>query len=83
MYYKHHLGSVKHIRLVHLKIFKLLILYWVEPINNVVIVSSEQQRDLAHTIHVSILPHIPLPPRLPQTLSTVPRTAFIKKKKKH
>ena len=35
------------------------------PINNVVIVSSEQQRDSAIHIYVSILPQTPLPSRLP------------------
>ena len=35
------------------------------PINNVVIVSSEQQRDSAIHIHVSILLQTPLPSRLP------------------
>ena len=34
-------------------------------INNVAIVSGEQQRDSAVHIHGSILPHIPLPSRLP------------------
>ena len=36
------------------------------PINNVVIVSSEQQRDSAIHIYVSILPQTPLPSRLPR-----------------
>ena len=36
-----------------------------ETINNVVRVSGEQQRDSAIYIHVSILPQIPLPSRLP------------------
>ena len=36
----------------------------VQPINNVVIVSSEQGRDSATHIHVSILPQTPLPSRL-------------------
>ena len=35
------------------------------PINNVVIVSDEPQRDSAIHIHVSILPGSPLPSRLP------------------
>ena len=37
----------------------------VQPINNVVTVSGEQQRDSIIHIHVSILPQIPLPSRLP------------------
>ena len=36
-----------------------------EPINNVVIVSGEQQRDPAICIHVSILLQIPFPSTLP------------------
>ena len=36
----------------------------VEPINNVVEVSPEKQRDSAVHIHVSILPQTPLPSRL-------------------
>ena len=35
----------------------------VQPINNVVIVSGEQQRDSAEHNHVSILPQPPLPSR--------------------
>ena len=35
------------------------------PINNVVIVSGEQQRDSAIHIHVFVLPQTPLPSRLP------------------
>ena len=37
-------------------------------INNVLIVSCEQQRDSAIYIHVSILPHTPLPSRLPHNI---------------
>ena len=40
----------------------------VQLINNVVTVSSEQQRDLAVFIHVFILPETPLPSRLPYNL---------------
>ena len=39
-----------------------------EPINNVVIVSGEQQRDPATCIHVSILPQTPFPSRLPHNI---------------
>ena len=38
----------------------------VQPINNVVLVSGEQQRDSAIHTHVSILLQTPLPSRLPQ-----------------
>ena len=38
---------------------------WVEPINNVVIVSGAQQSDSVVHIHVPILPQTPLPSRLP------------------
>ena len=38
------------------------------PINNVVIVSGEQQRDSAIHIHVSIPPKTPLPSRLSQNI---------------
>ena len=36
--------------------------------NNVVIVSSRQQRDSAIHIHVSILPQTPFPSRLPHNI---------------
>ena len=38
------------------------------PVNNVVMVSDEPQRDSAIHIHVSILPGSPLPSRLPQNI---------------
>ena len=41
---------------------------WVYPINNVVIVSDEQQKDSALHVHVSILPQTPLPSKLPQNI---------------
>ena len=37
-------------------------------VSNVMIISSEQQRDSAIHIHVSILPQIPLPSRLPHNI---------------
>ena len=40
----------------------------VKLINNVVILSGEQQRDTAIHTHVSILPPTPLPSRLPHIL---------------
>ena len=40
-------------------------LYWGYPANNVLIISSEQQRGSAVHIHVSVLPQTPLPSRLP------------------
>ena len=40
----------------------------VELINNVVMVSGEQQRDSAIHTHVSILPQTHLPSRLPQNI---------------
>ena len=40
----------------------------VYPINSVVIVSGEEQKDAATHIHVPILPQAPLPPRLPQDI---------------
>ena len=45
-------------------------------INNVVTVSSEQQRDPVINIHVSIVPQIPLPSRLPHNIeqSSMPYT---------
>ena len=46
----------------------------VQLINNVVIVSDEQQRDSAINIHVSILPQTPLPSRLPHNMNRVPYT---------
>ena len=36
-----------------------------QPINNILIVSGERQRDLALHIHVSTLPQTPLPSMLP------------------
>ena len=45
--------------------FNFLFCIGVWPINNVVIVSDELQRDSAIHIHVSILPQSPLPSRLP------------------
>ena len=36
--------------------------------NNIVIVLSEQQRNSAIHIHVSVLPQVPLPARLPQNI---------------
>ena len=44
------------------------ILYSDNPINNVVIVSSEQRRDSAIDIHISILAQTPLPSRLPHNI---------------
>ena len=41
-----------------------LILYVVQPINNVVMVSGAQHSDSAIYLHVSILSQTPLPPRL-------------------
>ena len=54
---------------VYLYVFKkkhfiLFILYWGKSINNVVVVSSEQQRDSTIHIRQSILPQTPLPSRL-------------------
>ena len=46
-------------------ISELFVFIGVELINNVVIVSGEQGRDLVIHIHVSILPQTPLPSRLP------------------
>ena len=46
--------------------FLLCIRVW--PINNVVIVSGEQQRDSAIHIHISILPKTHLPSRLPHNV---------------
>jgi len=43
----------------------------VELTNNIVIVSGEQQRDLAIHIHVSILPQTRVPSRLPSTIGSV------------
>ena len=40
----------------------------VQPINNLVVISSGQQRDSAILIYVSILPHTPLPSRLPHNI---------------
>ena len=40
----------------------------VQPINNVVIVSGEQQRDSAMCTHISTLPQTPLPSRLPHNI---------------
>ena len=52
-----------------LHIFKnFLFCIGVKPINNVVIVSGEQQRDSAIHIHVSILSQTPLPSRLPHNI---------------
>ena len=39
---------------------------WVQAINNVVVISGEQQRDSAMHMRVSILPQAPLPSRLPR-----------------
>ena len=39
-----------------------------EPINNVVIVASGQQRDSAIRMHLSILPQTPLPSGLPHSI---------------
>ena len=46
--------------------FTFLFCTGVQLINNVVIVSGEQQRGSAIHIHVSILPQTSLPPRLPR-----------------
>ena len=40
----------------------------IQPINNFVIISGAQQRDSAIHIHISILPQIPLPSRLPHNI---------------
>ena len=48
--------------------FNFVICIGVYPINNVVRVSSEQQRDSAMNLHVSILPQTPLPSRLPHSI---------------
>ena len=46
----------------------------VQPINNITIVSGEQQRDSAIYIHVSILSQTPLPSKLPHDFQCgVPR----------
>ena len=45
--------------------FNFLLCIGIQPINIAVRVSGEQQRDSAIYIHVSILPQIPLPSRLP------------------
>ena len=47
---------------------QLFILYWRMADNNVVTVSSEQQRDSATHIPVSVLPQTPLPSGLPHNI---------------
>ena len=49
-------------------LFFFLLLIRVKPINNVVMVSGGQQRDVAMHAHVSTLPQSPLPSRLPHNL---------------
>ena len=53
-----------------LYIFFLFFLFYMEiqPINSVVIVSGEQQRDSAMHLHICILPRTPLPSRLPRNV---------------
>ena len=53
-----------YINLILLKTKNLLFCTGVQPINNAVIVSDEQQRDSIIHMHVSILPQTPLPSRL-------------------
>ena len=47
---------------------KLLFCIEVQPINNVVIVSDEQQRDSVMHMHVSTLPQTPHPSSLPRSI---------------
>ena len=53
-----------YINLILLKTKNLLFCTGVQPINNVVIVLDEQQRDSIIHMHVSVLPQTPLPSRL-------------------
>ena len=48
--------------------FNFLFYIGIQPINNIVIVSGEHQRDSAICIHVSILPPTPLLSRLPHNI---------------
>ena len=50
---------------IYIYIYNFLFCIGVQLINNVVIVSGEQWRDSAISIHVSIFPQTPLPSRLP------------------
>ena len=60
--------KVTYFYLFFLSVLNFLFCVWVQPINNVVIVSGGQQRDSTTHIHVSILPETPLPSRLTQNI---------------
>ena len=62
------LSFTKQVTLLYFFFFNFLFYIGVQPINNVVIVSGEHQRDSAICIHVSILPSTPLLSRLPHNI---------------
>ena len=62
------LRSLHYICLLHFYLLKLLFYIGVQSVNNAVVISGAQQKDLVKHKHVSILTQTPLPERLPHNI---------------